>query len=239
MLRTNVHTVHDGVATEQTVRIFQVVQALGCGFVAAVGDEAVGLQQTSGAHELVGIPPEAGAAGRAACAQDALVQTVQFFTLFGALQALTIRCHQIVVNQVWLDRVVLLEELRHVHDQVTDHWQAGQGLQNNRALEGVHVRQAGQAVLAIDVHGVRTADAFAAGAAERQRGVLLLQLDQGVQQHAFVAVEFDLDGLHVGLGVLVRIVAIDLECALHDSALVGLLFRTSGPWVECFPLSGA
>ena len=32
-----------------------------------------------------------------------------------------------------------------------------------------------------------------------------------IQQHAFVSVEFDLDGLHVRLGVLVRIVAIDLE----------------------------
>jgi hypothetical protein len=47
-------------------------------------------------------------------------------------------------------------------------------------------------------------------------GSLRLELHQGVQQHALVAVELDLDGLHVGLGVLVRVVAVDLESAfLH------------------------
>jgi len=55
---------------------------------------------------------------------------------------------------------------------------------------------------------------------ERQRRVDGLELDQGVQQHALVTVEFDLDGLHVGLGVLVRIVAVDVESALHDAFLI-------------------
>ena len=62
-LGADIDTVHDGVAAEQAVRVFQVVQALGGGFVAAVGDEAVGLQQTGRAHELVGVPPEARAGG--------------------------------------------------------------------------------------------------------------------------------------------------------------------------------
>jgi hypothetical protein len=76
------------VATEQAVRIFQVVQTLAGGFVAAVGDEAVGLQQAGRADELVRVPPERRAAGRAAGAQDALVQAVELFALFGRLQAL-------------------------------------------------------------------------------------------------------------------------------------------------------
>ena len=38
--------------------------------VAAVGDEAIGLQQTGGPHELVRVPPEAGAAHGAAGAQE-------------------------------------------------------------------------------------------------------------------------------------------------------------------------
>src|SRR5450830_322898 len=82
-LGADIDAVHDGVATEQTVRVFEVVQALGGGFVTAVSDEAIRLQQTSGAHELVGVPPEAGAAGRAAGAQNALVQAVELFALFG------------------------------------------------------------------------------------------------------------------------------------------------------------
>ena len=41
MLRTHVHTVHDGVATEQTVRIVQVVQTLVGTGVTGIGNEAV------------------------------------------------------------------------------------------------------------------------------------------------------------------------------------------------------
>jgi hypothetical protein len=87
-------------------------------------------------------------------------------------------------------------------------------------LQRVHVGQTCQTVLAVDVHRVRTADAFAARAAERQRRVLCLELHEGVEQHAFVAVEFDHDGLHVGLGVGVRVVAVDLESAFRHGDLV-------------------
>ena len=149
----NVDAVHDGVAAEQAVGVFQVVQALGGGFVAAVGDKAVGLQQASRADKLVRVPPKARAAGRAAGAQDALVQAIELFALFGALQALFLRRH-VVVDQVGLDRVVLLEELRHVHDHVADHRQAGQGLEHDGTGQGAHIGQTGQAVFAIDVHRV-------------------------------------------------------------------------------------
>ncbi len=213
-LGAHVHAVHDGVAAEKAVGVFQVVQARARGFVAAVGDEAVGLQQAGGAHELVGVPPEARAARGAARAQDALVQAVELVALLGGLQALLLG-RDAFRDEVGLDRVVLLEELRHVHDQVADHGQARQRLEHDGALERVHVGEARQAVLAVDVHRVGAADAFAAGAAERDGRVLRLQLDQGVEQHALMAVELDLDGLHVGLGVLVRIVAVDLKGALH------------------------
>ena len=86
-LRTDVDAVHDGVATEQAVRVFQVVQAAAGGFVAAVRDEAVGLQQAGRADELVRIPPERRAGSGTARAQDALVQTVQLFAGLGRLQA--------------------------------------------------------------------------------------------------------------------------------------------------------
>ena len=52
---------------------------------------------------------------------------------------------------------------------------------------------------------------LAAGATEGDGGVNGLEFHQGVQQHALVAIEFYLDVLHVGLGILVRIVAVDLK----------------------------
>jgi hypothetical protein len=94
--RADIDAVHDRVAAEQAVRIFQVVQTLAGGFVARVGDEAVGLQQAGRTDELVRIPPERRARGRAARAQDALVQAVQLFALFRRLQAFFFRTDRIV-----------------------------------------------------------------------------------------------------------------------------------------------
>src|SRR5690606_41986917 len=76
-LRTDVGAVHDRMATEQAVWIFQIVQSLAGGFVAAIHDEPVGLQQAGGADELVGVPPERRARRGAARAQDALVQAIE------------------------------------------------------------------------------------------------------------------------------------------------------------------
>ena len=80
--------------------------------------------------------------------------------------------------------MVLLEELRHVHDQVADHRQARQRPQLDRLLQVGELGDAGEPVLAVDVHRVRAAHAFAAGAAQRQRVVLRLDADQRVEQHA-------------------------------------------------------
>jgi hypothetical protein len=107
--------------------------------------------------------------------------------------------------------VVLLEELRHVHDQVADDRQARQRTQRDRLLQAVNVGQAGQAVLAVDVHRVGAAHAFAAGTAEGHRVILGTQADQRVEQLLVGRLELDRDVLHVGLLVLVRIVAVDLE----------------------------
>src|SRR5512137_336870 len=43
-LGADIDAIHDAVAAEQPIRIFEVVEPLAGGLVAAVGDEAVGLQ---------------------------------------------------------------------------------------------------------------------------------------------------------------------------------------------------
>ena len=83
-LRADVDAVHDRVAAEQAVRVLEVVEALVGRLVARVGDEAVGLQQARRADELVRVPPERRARGRAAGAQDALVEAVQLLALLRA-----------------------------------------------------------------------------------------------------------------------------------------------------------
>ena len=75
--RTYVYTVLNPVTAKHAERVVQGRQALGGLGVTAVGQEAIGLQQRSGTEELVRVPPEGRAAGRAARAQNALVQTIQ------------------------------------------------------------------------------------------------------------------------------------------------------------------
>src|SRR5207302_203513 len=112
VLGARVDAIHDGVAAEQAVRILEVVEALGARLVAGVREEPIGLQQPGRADELVGVPPERRARGRAAGAQDALVEAVELLALLRRLQPLALG-RRIVVDHVGLDRVVLLEELRH------------------------------------------------------------------------------------------------------------------------------
>lgn len=103
------------------------------------------------------------------------------------------------------------EELGHIHDQVADDRQARQRTQRDRLLQAVNVGQAGQAVLAVDVHRVGTAHALAAGTTEGHRVILARRRTSASSSFFVGRLELDRDVLHVGLLVLVRIVAVDLE----------------------------
>lgn len=85
--------------------------------------------------------------------------------------------------------------------------------------------QAGKSVLAVDVHSAATADAFTATSSEGQSRVeLVLDSDKGIENHRSSLVEVqsvglktgllaggigvpsvDLEGLHLGLGLLGRL----------------------------------
>src|SRR5690606_37342694 len=106
-LGTYVHAVHDATATEHTERIVHGRQALFGHRVTAVSQETIGLQQRGRAEELVRVPPEGRATGRAARAQNAFVQTVQLLALFRSLQTFDGRSRRIVL-QVRLHHLVLL-----------------------------------------------------------------------------------------------------------------------------------
>jgi hypothetical protein len=86
--------------------------------------------------------------------------------------------------------------------------------EHHGARQRAHVGQAGQAVLAIDVHRVGAANALAAGAAEAQSRVHRLELVQRIEQHALAAIKLDVDRLHARLGIGVGVVAVDLEHTL-------------------------
>src|SRR5215813_5089534 len=84
-LRAGLGAVHDGVAAIEAERILEIVEALAGRLVAAVVEPAASLQQRGGPEEALAVPPVARARGRAAGAQDALVQAVELGAVVVAL----------------------------------------------------------------------------------------------------------------------------------------------------------
>ena len=78
-LRARLGAVHDGVAAIEPERVFEVVEPFAGGLIAGILDPARRLQQRGRPQEPLAVPPIARARGRAAGAQDALVEAVELF----------------------------------------------------------------------------------------------------------------------------------------------------------------
>ena len=75
-------------ASVQAHAVVERVLALGLLLVSRVGDPAVALQQDGGAEVLLLVPPVRGARGRAAGAENALVEAVELLAVFLCLAVL-------------------------------------------------------------------------------------------------------------------------------------------------------
>src|SRR6266481_10182108 len=80
-LRARLGAVHDGVAAVEPERVLEIVESFAGGLIAGILHPARRLQQRGGAEEAVAVPPVARAGGRAAGAQDALVEAVELFAI--------------------------------------------------------------------------------------------------------------------------------------------------------------
>lgn len=88
-LWTGPRAVEDGVATVQTHAVVESILALGSALVTGVGDPAVGLEEHGWSEVLLAVPPVRWAGCAAACAENALVQTVELAAVGLALAVLT------------------------------------------------------------------------------------------------------------------------------------------------------
>ena len=82
-----------------------------------ISHPSVSSHESGRSEVLVLVPPVTRATGRAAGAENALVQAVKLPTVLLRLQELALR-GRVVVLQVRFNRLVLLVELREVRDEV-------------------------------------------------------------------------------------------------------------------------
>lgn len=68
--------------------VIEVVNSLGLLLVTRIGDPAVRSHEDGGAEVLLGVPPVGWARGRAAGAEDALVEAVELLAVFAGLEVL-------------------------------------------------------------------------------------------------------------------------------------------------------
>src|SRR6266404_9567970 len=112
-LRAGLGAVHDGVAAVEPERVLEIVEPLAGGLVAGILDPARRLQQRGGAEETLAVPPIARARGRAAGAQDALIEAVELFAILVALLPFLLRSRRGGL-QPRLDRGILRVEVRQI-----------------------------------------------------------------------------------------------------------------------------
>lgn len=122
-----------------------------------------------------------------------------------------------------------------IDDQVPDPGQARLQSENDSRRQLLHVSLAHEPVGAIDVAGAGSADAFAARARQRNRLVDRFQPDQHVQHHAIVPIDVNLEALHIGPDILVRVVATNFDDTFGDHEKLQFVVLAAGR--RCGPRS--
>lgn len=200
-------------ATVELKFIINRIKPLLCKFISAVHDPPIGVKQGSRSQVRLRVPPVTGARRATASAQYALVHPVQLRPILLALQNLLPGGRRRGLPlQPRLNALVLIVEVSHVHDQVLDH----EHVRQRRDRRGSPVRdlgEAGETVAAVNIHSAGPADSLAAGPSEGEGRIdLVLNLDQGVEDHGTALLEVDLVVLELRLRGVVRGPPVDREC---------------------------
>jgi len=179
---TRLGAVHDGVASVEGIISLHLLHTVEQRLVTRIDHPTVHLHQHRGTQITVAVPPVAGAAGRAAGAENALVQTIQFGTIFHRLKmSLLAKDLFAVTLKIRLDARVLLIKVGHIWHEIFDDVHVRQGIDFRGFGWIVDCAKTRQSVAAVDVHRTRTANAFATRASEGETGVeIILDVDQRV-----------------------------------------------------------
>src|SRR5690606_22011985 len=118
------------------------------------------------------------------------------------------------VNEPGFDAFVLLEEQALIHHQISNHRHPRQRSddQTASAIQSIgYGCNASQAVLASDIHAVRAADPFSAGAPVSKGRVRLARLQKNMQQPGLTKLDAGLPRMHKWPSILISVVAIQMN----------------------------
>jgi len=213
-LGTRLGAVHDGVASVERVIPLHLFHAVEQRLVTRIDHPTVHLHQHRGTQISIAIPPVTGAAGRAASAENALVQSIQFGTIFHRLKmSLFAEDLFAVALEIRLDARVLLIKVGHIWHEIFDDVHVRQGIDFRGFGWIVDRAKTRQSVAAVDVHRTRTANAFATRASEGETGVeIILDVDQRVQNHRPTLVQIHFENFFARFfSWVLRIKSVNLE----------------------------
>jgi hypothetical protein len=224
MLRADLGTVHDRVATIQLESVIQLRQTLLRLAITTIFNPAIRLHQDSRSQVLVGIPPIARARSTAASTENAFVHSIQLGAVFLGLQVLTLAG---LLGQSGLqpgfNATVLFVKVPHVRYQIFNDIHVWKRVYF-AGLAGIlliNVGQASQCVLTVNVHGTRAANALTTGATKGESRVLLVfDFEQGVEDHGSTVIEIDRVGGEVRLLALFGVPSVHFE--VLDALVLGV-----------------
>lgn len=203
---------HDGVATVQLPCIIQRFDAFFGHAITAIRDPSVSLHKNGRAKVLVTIPPVTGARCGAASTENAFVHTIEQLAVLLGLEVFSRSRRRGLGLQPRLDRLVLLIETVHVRNKVLDNFHVRKRIDRDGSITSIDATETGKGVCAIDVHCTTSTDTFSARTTKGEgRVLLILDLEKGIQHHGTTFLHVDMEGLHLGLFIGVRVVTVDLE----------------------------
>ena len=192
-------------------RVFQIVQTLARGLIAAVNNPAIGVQQSRRAEIAIPIPPIGRARGRAAGAHHTFIQPIKLFAILDRLQPFFGRPVGFSLKPGH-DRGMLGIEMRQVWDQILYNRHMRQRIDLHIPLDLIHAIDTGQRIHPVNIHRTGATNPLPAGPAKGQGRInFTLDLDQSIQNHRAACVHIYEIGIHLRGFAIIRVPAINLE----------------------------
>jgi len=100
----------------------QLLKSLISVLIAGINDPSVSLHQNGWAKVVLGMPPVRGAGGLAACAKDALIESIEQLSVFDGLVIFSLALNFIMLTlEEGINRFILSVEVRHVNHKILKH----------------------------------------------------------------------------------------------------------------------